>query len=97
MYNTCLQIGTFPKKWKRQRLVLISKGKGDQNTAAGNRPLRMLDTVGKLLEKRIRPRLQAAVKVGGDLSKRQFGFRKDKSTIDVVRNTFQAEQEKNQH
>ena len=26
MYNTCISEGTFPKRWKRQRLVLLPKG-----------------------------------------------------------------------
>ena len=26
MYNTCLAEGTFPERWKRQRLVLLPKG-----------------------------------------------------------------------
>ena len=30
MYNTCLKTGIFPKRWKRQKLVLIDKGKGEQ-------------------------------------------------------------------
>ena len=60
----------------------------------------MLDTAGKVLEKLIRPRLLTAVKAGGDLSNKQFGFRSGKSTADVVsvlRETFRMEQEKNQH
>ena len=29
MYNSCLKEGIFPDIWKQQKLVLISKGKGD--------------------------------------------------------------------
>lgn len=100
MYNACLKTGTFPKRWKKQKLVLIGKGKGDPNTASGNRPLCMLDTAGKVLEKLIRPRLQAAVENSGGLSNRQFGFRRGKSTNDavaVVKNTFDEEQDKTQY
>ena len=57
MYKGCLKQGHFYKQWKVQRLVLIGKGKGDLNSAGAYRPLCMLDTVGKLLEKIIRPRL----------------------------------------
>ena len=79
--------------------MLIDKGKGDPNSASGNRPLCMLDTAGKVLEKLIRPRLQAAVTAGGDLSDKQFGFRRGKSTADavaVVREMFRTERQKNQ-
>ncbi|XP_043063330.1 uncharacterized protein LOC122319742 [Drosophila ficusphila] len=51
MYNACITSGTFPDTWKVQRLVLISKGKGDPLTPSAYRPLCMLDTTGKLLEK----------------------------------------------
>ena len=57
MYNGYLKQGYFYKQWKVQRLVLTSKGKGDLNSAGAYRPLCMLDTAGKLLEKIIRPRL----------------------------------------
>ena len=32
IYNRCLKDGVFPKRWKIQRLVLVSKGKGDPNS-----------------------------------------------------------------
>lgn len=67
MYNMCLSAGVFPATWKRARLVLISKGKGPADAASSYRPLCMLDTAGKLLEKLLRPRLHEAVRAAGDL------------------------------
>ncbi|GHJ61437.1 hypothetical protein NOK12_39550 [Nocardioides sp. OK12] len=75
MYNTCLRGGIFPAPWKKAKLVLISKGKGSVGAASSYRPICMLDTAGKLLEKLIRPRLRAAVKAAGDLAGRQYGLR----------------------
>ena len=84
MYNGCLKQGHFYKQWKVQCLVLIGKGKGDLNSAGAYRPLCMLDTTGKLLEKIIRPcRVQS--RLPGGLSDRQYGFRPGHSTIDAVR------------
>ena len=85
MYNGCLKQGHFYKQWKVQRLVLISKGKSDLNTASAYRPLCMLDTARKVLEKITRPRLQSAIQAAGGLSDRQYGFRPGLSTIDAVR------------
>ena len=48
--------------------MLIGKGKGPVDAPSSYRPLCMLDTAGKLLEKLVRPRLQAALKAAGDLS-----------------------------
>ena len=85
MYNGCLKQGHLYKQWNVQRLVLISKGKSYLNTASAYRPLCMLDIVRKVSEKIIRPRLQGAIQVAGDLSDRQYGFRQGLSTIDAVR------------
>ena len=71
--NACLERGNFPLSWKTQRLVLISKGKGDPKYSGAYRPLYMLNTAGKLLEKVLKPRLVAAIQKAEDLSTRQYG------------------------
>lgn len=92
MYNICLEDGFFHKTWKTQRLVLISKGKVDPDSPSAYRPLCMLDTAGKLLERMLKPRLSAAVERAGDLSERQHGFRKGHSTIGAVEEVVRAAQ-----
>ena len=47
-------------------------------------PLCMLDIAGKLFERIISVRLEAAVQQVGGLSDDQFGFRKGRSTIDAI-------------
>lgn len=84
MYNACLSAGIFPKCWKTARLVLISKGKGDPEQPSSYRPLCMLDTAGKVLEKLLKPRLLSAIQAAGDLSPKQFGFRSRRSTADAI-------------
>lgn len=99
MYNACLTEGVFPEIWKRQRLVLISKGKGNPDTPSAYRPLCMLDTAGKLLERMLKPRLAAAINNAGGLSERQHGFRPGRSTIgaleDVVKSVEIAREKNN--
>lgn len=90
MYNACLSDGVFPVQWKRARLVLISKGKGDPDLPSSYRPLCMLDTAGKLFEKLIRSRLDSAVEAAGGLSPRQYGFRRGRSTIDAIEEVKRA-------
>lgn len=85
MYNICLNMGLFSARWKIARLVLVSKGKGDLLSPSSYRPLCMLDTTGKLLEKMLKKRLNTSIQEVGGLASRQFGFRKGCSTIDAVR------------
>lgn len=100
MYNRCLTEGVFPECWKKQKLVLISKGKGDPEAPSSYRPLCMLDTAGKLLERLLKPRVEKAISSRGGLSKRQHGFRPGKSTIGALNDVVDvvlAAQEKNHY
>lgn len=100
MYNTCLTTGTFCQRWKMARLVLISKGKGDVTAPSSYRPLCMLDTAGKVLEKLVQPRLLSAIRDAGDLSERQYGFRRGRSTIGAIEEvveTVRKAEEGNHH
>ena len=90
MYNTCLHDGFFPETWKIQRLVLISKGKGNPESASAYRPLCMLDTAGKLFERLLKVRITAAVEASGGLSSRQHGFRPGKSTIGAIQDVISS-------
>lgn len=59
----------------------ISKGKRLPGTLLPHRPLCMLDTPGKLLQKLFKWRL---LQRSGNLSKRQYRFRRGQSTIDTI-------------
>lgn len=98
IFNACLSEGIFPEVWKKQKLVLIDKGKDNKHDPSSYRPLCMLDTTGKLLERLLKPRLNAAVQAAGGLSERQHGFRKGKSTIGAIQDvvvTFKEAQRGN--
>ncbi|KAL7306468.1 hypothetical protein TKK_0001167 [Trichogramma kaykai] len=84
VYTTCLETGVFPSSWKRQRLVLLPKPGKPPDEPSSYRPLCMLDTAGKILERIICGRLEAFTERPGGLSERQYGFRKGRSTIDAI-------------
>ncbi|CAB0038265.1 unnamed protein product [Trichogramma brassicae] len=84
VYTTCLETGVFPFSWKRQRLVLLPKPGKPPDEPSSYRPLCMLDTAGKILERIICDRLEAFTERPGGLSERQYGFRKGRSTIDAI-------------
>lgn len=84
VFNACLMSGTFPAKWKVQKLVLLRKGNKPLNEPSSYRPLCMLDSLGKLLEIVILQRLEKCIDGLGGLSPMQYGFRKGKSTVDAI-------------
>lgn len=70
--------------------MLTSNGKGNRDSPSAYRPLCMLDTAGKLLEKLLKPRIATAVERAGGLSERQHGFRRGHSTITAVEEVVEA-------
>lgn len=85
MYQLCIAEGTFPKTWKRQRLVLLPKPGKSPGEAAAYRPICLLDTAGKILERIILNRLTDITECRNGLSPHQFGFRKKMSTLDAIK------------
>lgn len=81
----CIDDGIFPDRWKRQKLVLLPKPGKPPSDPSAYRPICLIDTVGKLLEKVILNRLTRYTEAEGGLSDSQFGFRKGRSTVDAIR------------
>lgn len=89
--NRLLRQGVFPAKWKVAKLVLIPKGKQDEAEIPKARPICLIDDIGKYLEKIIVERVDALMDRMYEsgmtfraISKNQFGFRKNRSTIDAL-------------
>lgn len=83
-YNACLHEGVFPRQWKQQKLVLLPKGNKPPGEPSSYRPICLLDTAGKLLERILASRLETYTEGARGLSDRQFGFRKARSTVDAI-------------
>ena len=80
----CIDDGYFPDRWKRQRLVLLPKAGKPPGDPSAYRPICLLDTVGKVLERVILNRLERHTEGANGLSSNQFGFRKGRSTTDAI-------------
>uniref|UniRef100_A0ABD2WQL7 Reverse transcriptase domain-containing protein n=2 Tax=Trichogramma kaykai TaxID=54128 RepID=A0ABD2WQL7_9HYME len=93
VYTACLETGVFPTGWKRQRLVLLPKPGKPPDEPSSYRPLCMLDTAGKILERIICGRLEAYTERPGGLSERQYGFRRGRSTIDAIEDVISTARE----
>lgn len=81
----CFDEGYFPDRWKIQKLVLLPKPGKQPGDPASYRPICLLDTLGKLLERIILNRLTHCTESENGLSRKQFGFRKGISTVDAIR------------
>ncbi|CAB0035752.1 unnamed protein product [Trichogramma brassicae] len=93
VYTMCLETGVFPSGWKRQRLVLLPKPGKPPDEPSLYRPLCMLDTAGKILERIICDRLEAFTERPRGLSEQQYGFRKGRSTIDAIEDVISTARE----
>ncbi|CAB0039986.1 unnamed protein product [Trichogramma brassicae] len=76
VYTACLRTCVFPACWKRQRLALLPKPGKPPEEPSSYRPLCMLDTAGKILERLICDRLEVMTESPWGLSEHQYGFRK---------------------
>ena len=84
-FNACLAAGHFPSGWKRAKLVLLHKGQSKPRAATSSyRPIGLLDGSGKVFERLLLDKLNQHIEAVGGLSKRQFGFRRSRSTTDAI-------------
>jgi len=81
-FNCALRSRIFPGTWKDAALVIIRKGPGkDPTEAKSYRPISLLPVLAKALEGIIVSRIR--VDTDSRMSARQYGFTKDRSTVDA--------------
>lgn len=83
IFNRCLQEGTFPKVLKKSVIIPIYKN-GHKNNVTNYRPISILPSLSKILERIINSRIIKYLEANDLLSENQFGFRTGKSTSDAV-------------
>lgn len=82
--NACLKLNTFPKEWKKAKVVLIPKDGKPKELPSSYRPICLLPTWGKLLDKIITNRLVFHLESNNLISNRQYGFRQYKGTSEAL-------------
>jgi len=83
MYNECLRRGVFPVRWTRAKLIPITKhGKENSGDVSKFRPISLLNTGGKVLEKVPINRINHPIYSHDFLNANQYGFAPQRSTID---------------
>lgn len=81
--NLCFLTGTFPKLLKRSVITPVHKS-GDKGSVTNYRPISLLPTLAKIVEKAINIRLVNYLESNNLLSPNQFGFREKMSTTDAI-------------
>ena len=84
-YNGCLRTACFHKIWNRAKCVSIVKsGKETCEDMTKYRPIIVLSTAAKVLEKLLISRIMQHVYTNNSLNKIQYGFTPQTSTVDEV-------------
>ena len=81
-FNTCFNSGHIPNMWRRSSVVATLKPGKDEQSPKSYRPISLLCTSYKLLERVILARIKPLIET--KLPKEQAGFRKGRSTLDQV-------------
>lgn len=85
IFNWCLRNGYFPKQFKKAKVLPILKPGKERKSPRSYRPISMLNGLDKVFEKIILKRINDYTEENNILSKEQFGFRKEHSTIHQVK------------
>lgn len=85
IYNKCLSTGCFPKRWKKSIIIPIIKPTKDKcEDASKYRPISLINTGGKVLEKLLIDRILHHAFSNNLLNNNQFGFTPQKGTVDAA-------------
>ena len=93
IFNTSLSEGTFPDRMKMAKVIPLYKGK-DMDLMINYRPISLLITLSKLLEKIMYTRLYRYLETQKLLYSSQYGFRTKRSCeqaiMELVGNVLQS-------
>lgn len=81
--NLSFETGVFPALFKKAVVCPIFKS-GDKTSPSNYRPISLLSTLSKILEKLVKKRVMNYLEKYNLLSQNQYGFREQKSTEDAV-------------
>ena len=83
IFRQCLQTSIWPTAWKEARVTPVHKKK-DKGDPTNYRPISLLSTVSKILERIIAEQLSRHLEEQHLISPRQHGFRKGHSASDLL-------------
>ena len=84
LYNLSWKLKICPKEWKSAEIVTIPKPGKDLSIPTSFRPISLLSTISKLMERLVQARLQDHLERNNKLHPNQAGFRKGRSTNEQI-------------
>ena len=84
LFNNCMQTGVFPDELKIARVIPLFKN-GNKNELSNYRPISLLPVISKIFEKLLHVRLMSFFDKHDVIYEKQFGFRKNHSTIHALK------------
>ena len=81
LFNSLLQLGYFLTLWKAAKVIPIHKQNKPPSDANSYRPISLLSSISKLLERIIASRLTTFINQNHLIPDTQFGFRKQHCTV----------------
>jgi hypothetical protein len=76
LFNSILRLGYFPTRWKEAHVLAIPKPHKPPQEPGSYRPISLLPTMRKLLEKSVAKRLSRYAGINNIIPNEQFAFRK---------------------
>ena len=85
LYNGCLKKECFPIRWKRARIIPLTKPEKEKcSDTSKYRPISLPNTGGKVLKKLLINRIMHFLYTNDLLNQNQFGFTPQKSTTEAA-------------
>ena len=95
IFNACLKLNYFPCAWKIAKTIPILKPSKPSDSPLSYRPISLLSSISKILEKIIKEKLNNFIIANSILPSQQFGFRNEHNTSqpllkirNLVKNNF---------
>lgn len=84
LFNAALSAGYFPDLLKVAKMIMIPKDGKDNRKRENNRPISLLELIGKVFEKILNARLLQILEEIRRINKRHHGFRKKRGTMTAL-------------
>ena len=82
--NACISLGYFPSAWRHAEIIVIHKPNKPKDSPSSYRPISLLSTLSKILEKILQKRMFRFIENSQVLPPHQFGFRPKHSTTQQI-------------